>query len=162
MRADLGKPSSWLALAAAIALLVGCTPASTATSGATAGPTSAAAGAASSGGIQASESEFKIALSSATASTGEVTFHVKNAGTQVHEFVVVRTELAADKLPLASDAPEVDEEATGLTVVDEVEDLAAGASTDLTVTLEAGHYAVICNVPGHYTLGMHTDFTAGG
>jgi len=91
-----------------------------------------------------------------------VTFHVKNAGTQVHEFVVVRTELAADKLPLASGAPEVNEEAAGLAVVDEVEDLAAGAAADLTVTLEAGHYVVICNVPGHYGLGMHTDFTAGG
>ena len=88
-------------------------------------------------------------------------FHVTNAGTQVHEFVVIKTEAKADQLPIASSGTEVDEDASALDVVDEVEDLAAGASQDLSVTLDAGHYVVICNVAGHYQLGMHADFTAG-
>jgi uncharacterized cupredoxin-like copper-binding protein len=47
-----------------------------------------------------------------------------------------------------------------VTVVDELEEMAAGASGDLKVNLAAGHYALICNVPSHYAAGMHADFTA--
>ena len=31
--------------------------------------------------------------------------------------------------------------------------------TELTVNLEAGAYALICNLPGHYAEGMVTEFT---
>jgi uncharacterized cupredoxin-like copper-binding protein len=27
------------------------------------------------------------------------------------------------------------------------------------VKLKAGHYALICNLPGHYAAGQHIDFT---
>ena len=74
----------------------------------------------------------------------------------------MQTDLASDKLPVASDAPEVDEEADELTAVDEVEDIAVGASEELTVDLKAGHYVVICNIPGHYQAGMRTEFTVEG
>ena len=96
-----------------------------------------------------------------TAPAGPVTFHIKNGGTTLHEFVVVRTDLSAGKLPVASSAPEVDEDSEDLTSVDEVENIAAGSTADLKVDLPAGHYVVICNVPGHYSAGMHTDFTVG-
>ena len=43
--------------------------------------------------------------------------------------------------------------------VGETGDLAAGASKSLTLSLPAGHYALICNLPGHYKAGQHTDFT---
>ena len=29
----------------------------------------------------------------------------------------------------------------------------------VTLSLTPGHYALICNIPGHYSSGMHTDFT---
>jgi uncharacterized cupredoxin-like copper-binding protein len=134
----------------------GTTPAPNATMS-TAGP----GGSAAAGAITATESDFKIEVSSATAAPGPVTFHVTNAGAQTHEFVVIRTDTAPDALPTDDSGAEVDEDASGLTVVDEVEDLAPGASEDLTVTLDAGKYVLICNVPGHYQLGMHTEFTVG-
>jgi uncharacterized cupredoxin-like copper-binding protein len=112
--------------------------------------------------VTVTESEYRIDLSAATSPAGKVTFHIKNAGTMVHEFVVIKTDLTADKVPLASSGVEVDEDATGLTAVDEVEDIAAGASADLDVDLAAGHYVLICNIPGHYPSGMHVDFTVGG
>lgn len=79
----------------------------------------------------------------------------------VHEFVVFKTDLAADKLPLAADGATVDEAGAGasLTLVDEVEDIAVGATASLAVELPAGHYVAICNVPAHYTSGMRVEFT---
>lgn len=44
-------------------------------------------------------------------------------------------------------------------VVDEVEDIEAGATTSLAVDLEPGAYVIICNVPGHYDSGMHVALT---
>jgi uncharacterized cupredoxin-like copper-binding protein len=36
----------------------------------------------------------------------------------------------------------------------------AGTSQLLTIDLKSGHYAVVCNLPGHYAAGMHQDFWA--
>ena len=33
-----------------------------------------------------------------------------------------------------------------------------GTSMVLTIDMKAGHYAVVCNLPGHYAGGMHEDF----
>ena len=43
--------------------------------------------------------------------------------------------------------------------VGETGDLKAGASKKLTLNLKPGHYALICNLPGHYKAGQYTDFT---
>ncbi len=124
------------------------------------GSTTAATGAAS-GGIAATESDFKIELSAASAAAGPVTFNVTNSGAQTHEFVVVKTETMGDALVTKDSGAAVDEDASGFMVVDELEDLEVGATKDLAVTLEAGHYVLICNLPTHYTSGMHADFTVG-
>jgi uncharacterized cupredoxin-like copper-binding protein len=135
---------------------VSAAPPSTAASAASVAPPSTAA---SGGAVTAKESEFKIELSATTAPAGSVTFQINNGGTVVHEFVVMKTDLAADKLPVDQSQGVVSEDTAGITVVDEVEDLAVGASASLTVNLPAGHYVVICNVPAHYAGGMHVDFT---
>jgi uncharacterized cupredoxin-like copper-binding protein len=162
-----------IAVIATGALIMGCSSAgggsaaatSSAASPASAPATTAASASRSESGsattVAATESEFKLELGSTSAPAGPVTFHVKNGGTTLHEFVVVRTDLSAAKLPLASSAPEVDEDSKDLTSVDEVENIAAGSTADLKVDLPAGHYVVICNVPGHYSGGMHADFTVG-
>lgn len=36
-------------------------------------------------------------------------------------------------------------------------DMEAGASK--TLTLDKGHYALICNIPDHYAAGMFADLT---
>jgi uncharacterized cupredoxin-like copper-binding protein len=106
--------------------------------------------------IGATLSEWSVALSDASAPAGDVTFKVTNTGANVHELIVVKTDTKADALPVSGST--VDE--AGLTVVDEVEDVAAGGTADLEIAdMAAGHYAVFCNVEGHYSQGMHADFT---
>ena len=107
--------------------------------------------------VDATLTDFKIELDKASAPAGEVTFNVTNDGPSVHEFVVFKTDLAEDDLPIddVGDVAESDEFAP----VDEIEDIEKDATPTLTVDLEAGSYVIICNVPGHYGQGMHTAFT---
>jgi len=110
--------------------------------------------------------DFSVIADSSEAA-GQVTFNIENTGPDhMHEFVVVKTDLDAAALPTADDGS-VDEEAAGVEVVDEVEEIAVGGSETLTVALDPGHYALICNVVHmeegetfvHYDLGMRMDFT---
>ena len=88
--------------------------------------------------------------------SGQVTFVVKNGGLLVHEFVVLQTDVAQDKIRATSSEPgKVDE--TGS--VGETGALNAGESKTLTLTLAAGRYVLICNEVGHYEGGMHVAFT---
>ena len=107
--------------------------------------------------VDATVKDFAIGLDPSTGSAGDVTFNVTNAGPSVHEFVVFETDLAPDALPVEDGT--VPEDSSELTAVDELEDLEPGSTTPLDVTLEAGSYVVICNIPGHYEQGMHTGFT---
>jgi uncharacterized cupredoxin-like copper-binding protein len=111
-----------------------------------------------SGGVGVTEADFSISLDEDTAPAGDVTFDIQNDAGQTHEFVVFKTDLAPDALPL-NDTGDVDEEGEGVTHIDEVEDIAGGSSESLTVKLDAGAYVLICNLPGHYKQGMHTGFT---
>jgi uncharacterized cupredoxin-like copper-binding protein len=104
----------------------------------------------SAGSVHVTLTEFAITPGALTAAAGEVTFTIHNAGAVEHEFIIIRTDLAADALPSSGSA--VDEE--GLDVIDEVEDMAPGDTATLTVNLEPGNYVVICNLPGHYAQGM--------
>jgi uncharacterized cupredoxin-like copper-binding protein len=111
------------------------------------------------GQVAVSEKDFEISLASTSAPAGKVTFSVANDGPSTHEFVVFKTDLDADQLPTDSKG-DADEEGTGVTHIDEIEDIAAGTSDNtLEVDLKAGSYVLICNLPGHYKLGMHTAFT---
>jgi uncharacterized cupredoxin-like copper-binding protein len=109
------------------------------------------------GGIGATEADYSITLDESTAPAGEVTFDVTNEAEQPHEFVVFKTDLAEDALPVDADG-NVDEEGDGVELVDELEDIAPGDNPSLTVTLDAANYVIICNIPGHYKQGMHTPF----
>jgi len=119
--------------------------------------------------VDVSLREFSIAPSVASVPAGTVTFEVTNDGpNDVHEFVVVRTDLAPDALPTDADGA-VLEDGEGMEVIDEIEDLAVGASETLALTLEAGSYVLICNIveveegetEAHYALGMRSAFTVG-
>ena len=148
------------ALALGLALAVPACGSSTPTSsGSPSSPSETTASSASGATIDATEKDFSIALGSSTAQTGSVTFDITNNGPSTHEFVVFQTDLTEDQLPLSDDETEVDEEGEGLTAVDEVEDIKANTSGSLTVDLQPGSYVVICNLPGHYKLGMHAAFT---
>lgn len=109
------------------------------------------------GGIGAALADYSITLDESTASAGDVTFDVTNEAEQPHEFVVFKSDLAEDALPVDADG-NVDETAEGVEVVDELEDIAPGDNPSLTVSLDAANYVIICNLPGHYKQGMHTAF----
>ena len=98
-------------------------------------------------------SEFKVSPSPKTVSHGKVTFTVKNAGDMEHELTVIKTSKSASKLPVSGNR------ASEKGKVGEVEDIAAGKSKKLSLNLKAGHYVLICNIPGHYKAGMRSDFT---
>jgi uncharacterized cupredoxin-like copper-binding protein len=102
--------------------------------------------------VNVSLKEFSVNPTSSQAGAGKVTFKVHNGGTITHEFVVVKTNKGAGNLLKGSRADE-----TGN--VGETGDLKAGASKSLTLNLKPGHYALICNLPGHYAAGQHVDFT---
>ncbi len=103
--------------------------------------------------VKASLTEMKITDSVDTVAAGKVKFTVINDGAVTHEYVVLKTPTLAAKLPVsggrASEAGNVGE--TG--------DLPAGQTKTLTLDLKPGHYAIICNLPGHYLGGMYTDLT---
>lgn len=103
--------------------------------------------------------EFQVQLSATDIPAGPVTFNVTNNGSVVHEFVVFKTDLAEDALPTDDEGTEVDEDASGLESMGEVEDVPVGGTDSFDATLEPGEYVGICNVPGHYGSGMHIHFT---
>lgn len=100
--------------------------------------------------------EWAVEPGVAEAGAGEVAFSVENEGELLHNFVVYRTELAPAQLPveggLVIEGDAVDE-------VGRIDEVAPGASQSLTLELERGVYVVVCNLPGHYELGMHAAFT---
>ena len=128
----------------------------------------AAAGCDSDGGeVEVTLQEFSITLGAESVPAGDVTFNVTNEGpNDPHEFVVFQTDLAPDALPTAEDGS-VDEAGEGVTLIDEIEDIAVDDSPTLTVPLEAGSYVFICNIveeeegalESHYQEGMRVGFT---
>jgi uncharacterized cupredoxin-like copper-binding protein len=98
-------------------------------------------------------SDFKVTPAKASAAHGRVTFRVRNSAGMEHELVVIRTSRRAAKLPTSSSGKASEKGSVG-----EVE-VAGGTSKSLTVNLKKGHYALICNIDGHYKAGMHADFT---
>ena len=83
-------------------------------------------------------------------SPGRVTFRARNSGRTTHELVVLRTSKRAGALGSGN---RVSERGSA----GEVGDVKAGRSGTVTLHLRPGHYALVCNLPGHYHAGMHAD-----
>jgi len=122
-----GRPALLAAIAlGGAALLAACSSPAGSAGPATAVPSGVVA-------VEASDQGgYKFTPSALTVPAGSVTFSVKNAGTEEHEFEIFK----------------------GEDVVDEVEGLVPGLTKDLTVTLEAGSYTFKCLLNGHDQLGM--------
>ncbi|GAA2239239.1 imelysin family protein [Rarobacter faecitabidus] len=90
--------------------------------------------------VESTAAECKVAT--ATATSGNISFNVKNSGDQVTEFYV-----------LADD---------GLRIIGEVENIAVGASRALTIQAQPGSYFTVCK-PGMIGEGIgQTAFTVTG
>ncbi len=135
------------------------TPAATGTA---AGASTAAAGTI----VEVLLDEFAVVPDKSTVSAGEITFRATNEGPDdEHELVIIRSDLAPDKLPTGDDGSVPEDE---VDFVDEVEGLAVGASDEITVDLAAGKYVLICNIvqtepdgtiESHYQKGMRRALT---
>ncbi len=100
--------------------------------------------------------EWSISLSPDGAQAGAVTFSAANQGGGEHELVIIKTDTPADKLVATNG--KVDEDTAG-EMIGEIEKFAAGKTVAGTFDLAPGHYALICNIEGHYEQGMHADLT---
>ena len=111
-----------------------------------------------------------LVVSPATAPAGDVTFVVKNTGTIDHEAIVLKTNVAFDKLPInnsgdppapvTSGANKVGED----TNIGETGDpnLKPGVTRTFTIkNMTAGNYDIVCNLAQHYGKGMRAPFTIG-
>jgi hypothetical protein len=111
--------------------------------------------------------DFSLIPDADSAEAGEISFNVENIGPDhMHELVIVKTDLEPDALPTLDDGS-IDETGEGVEVIDEIEEFPVGETQSITIDLEAGSYALICNVVHeeegetfvHYELGMRTGFT---
>lgn len=93
-----------------------------------------------SGVVVVEAKEYAFTPSTLTVGAGSITFYVRNAGSQEHEFEIFK----------------------GDQVVDEVEGLVPGIAKNLTVTLAAGDYTFVCKLSGHDQLGMKGTLTVTG
>ena len=89
---------------------------------------------------------------------GKVGFDVHNNAAIAHEFVVFRTDLPANKLPVGSDGDVIEDSPQLHSVADSGSSLKPGASRAVLAQLTPGHYVAVCNLPDHYRLGMYADF----
>src|SRR6266545_893807 len=97
--------------------------------------------------------EFSLKPAAKIVLPGKVTFVVRNVGRVDHELVVLRTNRPAKELFLASTRDVFEIGRIGKT-----SPIDAGRTKRLTLTLKPGHYALICNLPGHYRAGQFSDF----
>jgi uncharacterized cupredoxin-like copper-binding protein len=162
LAAGCGTAASQSPAPASVAPAATAASAAPASAAASSAPTETATASAAAGAVTVALSQFKVELGATSAPGGSVKFDVTNNGSVEHEFVVFKTDLAADKLPLSSDGKSVDEEGTGVKAIDEIAEFEPGKTESLTVDLPAGRYVLICNVPTHYTKGMHAEFTTTG
>ena len=130
-----------------------------------AAPTAGAATAAAATTVDVTLQEWAVVPSPGSVAAGSITFKVVNSGPEdVHEFVILKTDLDPGALP-ADDTGAVDEEGEGMEVIDEIEDIPVGETQELTATLAAGSYVLLCNIysedelEAHYKMGMRTAFT---
>ena len=109
--------------------------------------------------------DFSVNPSTDQATAGRVTLVAVNQGKQIHELVILKTDLSPAALPRIKAKDEkgiaseylVNEDDARIETIDEIEEFQAGTSQKKTVVLEPGHYVLFCNIPGHYDKGMYTS-----
>jgi uncharacterized cupredoxin-like copper-binding protein len=110
--------------------------------------------------VNVSLTTYGFKLTPSNIKAGDVKFVVKNDATDLmHEIILVKTDLAPDKMPIGSDNTSIDEDSKAITIVGAVEDVEPGKSGEVVMKLTAGHYVYFCNKDNHYKLGMVGELT---
>jgi uncharacterized cupredoxin-like copper-binding protein len=107
--------------------------------------------------IKVSEGDFHITADTAVVAAGNVAIAITNVGPSAHELLAFRTDLPADQLPLGPEG-RINEDALPK-ALDTGTDLPPGTQRPMAVPLTPGRYVLVCNLPGHYKLGMHFVIT---
>jgi uncharacterized cupredoxin-like copper-binding protein len=110
------------------------------------------------GDVPVSLKGYSITMSSKL-SAGSHTFGLTNDGKQNHEFVLFRTDLPADSLPVDANGEVIEDSPELEVVADSGSDLKPGETRGVPAKLDPGHYAAVCNLPEHYRRGMYADVT---
>jgi len=105
--------------------------------------------------VVAELADYKITVNVPSVKAGSIKIGVRNLGTMEHSFEVLKTDLAPDQLPIDGAAAKAKEDGK----VGGIPSIPAGKSAAVTLDLTPGKYVFICNVAGHYQLGMRTGFT---
>jgi uncharacterized cupredoxin-like copper-binding protein len=120
------------------------------------------------GDTNGTDGPMTLTATPSSATAGDVSITVKNAGTIDHEMIVLKTDTSFDQLPVVDAGDPPAPVATGADKVDEANnvgetgepDLKAGESRTFTIKgLAAGRYVFACNIAKHYGLGMRAAFT---
>jgi uncharacterized cupredoxin-like copper-binding protein len=107
--------------------------------------------------VTVSLTDFQVTAVPTSVVEGTVVFQVRNDGAVAHNFVVIKTNLAPDALPVDDDAYLVDE--GQLDVVARSVELLGGEATEVRVDLAPASYVLICNnIATHYQAGMYVGF----
>ena len=101
---------------------------------------------------------FAITAEPGQAAAGTVTFDLTATGLH-HNFIVIKTELAPEDLPLRSAAGPAITDKPGVTEVIGLVPIPFLGDKELTVEAAPGSYVLICNAEAHYVRGMRTSFT---
>ena len=99
--------------------------------------------------------DYRVTVNVASVKAGSTKIGVRNLASQMHSFEVLKTDLPHDKLPIDGVTAKAKEDGK----VGVIESIAPGGSASVTLDLAPGKYVLICNVAGHYQLGMHISFT---
>lgn len=101
-------------------------------------------------GLYLDLSDFKIVSDHATVPAGRTVFGIRNHASMSHEVKVIKTDLEPDKLPIDGASAKASEDGK----VGELLNISAGGARKLVLELVPGRYVLICNIAGHYQLGM--------
>lgn len=118
------------------------------------------------GEVNVTLSEWFVETDVDTLPKGPIEITIKNDGALQHELLIIKTDIPADELPTKNDGS-IDEDAPGVDVEQEIEDIDSGDRTGRTYELDAGSYVLACNIVNevdgeevaHYEKGMATGFT---
>jgi uncharacterized cupredoxin-like copper-binding protein len=105
--------------------------------------------------VRVTEKEWSVKPAPASVKPGQVTFVLKNAGKLAHELVVLKTKIAPGKLPTKGT------KATEPGRLGRIPSVKPGGTKRVTLSLKAGKYVLICNLPAHYKSGQFGGFRVG-
>ena len=100
--------------------------------------------------------DYSVTVTPPTFKAGTIKFGVRNLGAMAHQFDLIKTDLAADKLPVDNANAKAKEDG----LVKQLLNIPAGKVATISGDVQPGHYVIICNVAGHYQLGMRAEFNA--